>query len=200
MMVFKKGLGLILGCLMAISMIGCSNKIEHGEELLKENIQQDIKRNIEEYESQYDRLDSKKKLCLDSAKDIDKINVDIEELDDVYKATVTLNHKHTYYLKNLKDIFVLEIVKDRLTEKDLKYEDFLYETTYLKKVVAHTFTYREANGKLTTWLNCEEGYEGYTNDKYDNSYDDDYNIVIIMDNWEIEKDFFVSLGNLKFDV
>ena len=50
MKVFRKGLGLILGGLMAISMIGCSNKIEQGEELLKENIQNDIKRNLEEYQ------------------------------------------------------------------------------------------------------------------------------------------------------
>ena len=84
MKVFRKGLGLILGGLMAISMIGCSNKIEQAEELLKENIQNEIEKNIEEYEPQYNELNDNKKLYLNSAKDIDKINVDIKELDDSY--------------------------------------------------------------------------------------------------------------------
>lgn len=45
MKVFRKGLGLILGGLMTISMIGCSNKhIEQAEELLKENIQNEIEK------------------------------------------------------------------------------------------------------------------------------------------------------------
>lgn len=70
MKVFRKGLGLILGGLMAISMIGCSNnQIEQAEELLKENIINEIERNIEEYQPQYNELNDNKKLCLDSAKD-----------------------------------------------------------------------------------------------------------------------------------
>lgn len=190
MKVFRKGLGLILGGLMAISMIGCSNKIEQAEELLKENIQNEIEKNIEEYEPQYNELNDNKKLYLDSAKDIDKINVDIEELDDNYEATVTLGYKDED-IENCNDIFVLKIAKDKLTEEDLKNEDFLHDTNYLETVVAHRATYREADGELITWLYCEKGYEGHTKNEYD---------VLIWDNWELEKDFLLCLGDLMFNV
>jgi hypothetical protein len=191
MKVFRKGLGLILGGLMAISMIGCSNnQIEQGEKLLKENIINEIERNIEEYQPQYNELNDNKKLYLDSAKDIDKINVDIEELDDNYEATVTLGYKDED-IENCNDIFVLKIAKDKLTEEDLKNEDFLHDTNYLETVVAHRATYREADGELITWLYCEKGYEGHTKNEYD---------VLIWDNWELEKDFLLCLGDLMFNV
>lgn len=191
MKVFRKGLGLILGGLMAISMIGCSNnQIEQGEKLLKENIINEIERNIEEYQPQYNELNDNKKLYLDSAKDIDKINVDIEELDDNYEATVTLGYKDEN-IENCNDIFVLKIAKDKLTEEDLKNEDFLHDTNYLETVVAHRATYREADGELITWLYCEKGYEGHTKNEYD---------VLIWDNWELEKDFLLCLGDLMFNV
>ena len=198
MKVFRKGLGLILGGLMAMSMIGCSNKIEQGEELLKENIQNDIKRNLEEYQPQYNELNDNKKLCLDTAKDIDmdKIDVDIEELDNVYKATVTLGYKDED-IENCNDIFVLKIAKDKLTEEDLKNEDFLHETTYLETVVAHSSTYR-INGELVTWLYCEKGYEGHTKNEYGYENENENKTVMICDNWELEKDFLALLGNIIF--
>lgn len=191
MKVFRKGLGLILGGLMAISMIGCSNnQIEQGEKLLKENIINEIERNIEEYQPQYNELNDNKKLYLDSAKDIDKINVDIEELDDNYEATVTLGYKDED-IENCNDIFVLKIAKDKLTEEDLKNEDFLHDTNYLETVVAHRATYKGIDGELITWLYCEKGYEGHTKNEYD---------VLIWDNWELEKDFLLCLGDLMFNV
>ena len=200
MKVFRKGLGLILGGLMAISMIGCSNnQIEQGEELLKENIINEIERNIEEYQPQYNELNDNKKLCLDNAKDIDinKLDVDIEELDDVYKATVTIGYKGED-VEDLNDIFVLKIAKDKLTEEDLKNEDFLYETTYLKTVVAHSATYRGINGELITWLYCEKGYAGHTKNEY--GYENEDKTVMICDNWELEKDFLLCLGDLMFNI
>lgn len=196
MKVFRKGLGLILGSLMAISMIGCSNKIEQAEGLLKENIQNEIEKNIEEYEQQYNELNDKEKLYLNSAKDIDKINVDIKELDDSYEATVTLGYKDED-IENCNDIFVLEIAKDKLTEEDLKNEDFLHETTYLEKVVAHSSTYR-IDDKLITWLYCEKGYEGHTRNEY--GYENENKTVMICDNWELEKDFLLCLGDLMFNI
>lgn len=198
MKVFRKGLGLILGGLMAISMIGCSNKIEQAEELLKENIQNEIEKNIEEYEPQYNELNDNKKLYLNSAKDIDKINVDIEELDDSYEATVTFGYKDED-IENCNDIFVLEIAKDKLTEEDLKNEDFLYETTYLKTVVAHSSTY-EINGELVTWLYCEKGYGGYTKNEYGYENENENKTVMIFDNWQLEKDFLLCLGDLAFNI
>ena len=200
MKVFRKGLGLILGGLMAISMIGCSNnQIEQGEELLKENIINEIERNIKEYEPQYNELNDNKKLCLDSAKDIDinKIDVDIEELDDSYEATVTIGYKDKD-IEDLNDIFVLKIAKDKLTEEDLKNEDFLYETTYLKTVVAHSATYRGINGELITWLYCEKGYAGHTKNEY--GYENEDKAVLICDNWELERDFLLCLGDLMFNI
>lgn len=197
MKVFRKGLGLILGGLMGISMIGCSNKIEQAEELLKENIQNEIEKNIEEYQPQYNELNDNKKLYLNSAKDIDKINVDIEELDDSYEAIVTLGYKDED-IKNCNDIFVLEIAKDKLTEEDLKNEDFLHETTYLKTVVAHSATYKGIDGKLITWLYCEKGYAGHTKNEY--GYENENNTVLICENWELEKDFLLCLGNLAFNI
>lgn len=200
MKVFRKGLGLILGGLMAISMIGCSNKIEQAEELLKENIQNEIEKNIEEYEPQYNELNDNKKLYLNSAKDIDKIDVDIEELDDSYEATVTLGYKDED-IENCNDIFVLEIAKDKLTEEDLKNEDFLHETTYLKTVVAHSSTYI-LNDKLITWLYCEKGYEGHIKNEYnfENENENESNTVMICDNWQLEKDFLLCLGDLMFNI
>lgn len=200
MKVFRKGLGLILGGLMTISMIGCSNKIEQGEELLKENIQNEIKKNIEEYEQQYNELNDKERLYLNSTKDIDmdKIDVEIKELDDSYEATVTLGYKDED-IENCNDIFVLEIAKDKLTEEDLKNEDFLHETTYLKTVVAHSSTYI-LNGKLITWLYCEKGYEGHTKNEYGYENENESNTVMICDNWELEKDFLLCLGDLMFNI
>lgn len=199
MKVFKKGLGLILGGLMAISMIGCSNnQIEQGEELLKENIINEIERNIEEYQPKYNELNDKERLYLNSTKDIDmdKIDVKIEELDDSYEATVTLGYKDED-VENLNDIFVLKIAKDKLTEEDLKNEDFLHETTYLETVVAHSSTY-EINGELITWLYCEKGYEGHTKNEY--GYENEDKTVMICDNWELEKDFLLCLGDLMFNI
>ena len=194
MKVFRKGLGLILGGLMAISMIGCSNKIEQGEELLKENIQQDIKRNIKEYQPKYNELDDSKKLRLDLVKDIDKINVDIEELEDVFEATITLGYKDTD-IEDCSDTFVIEFEKDKLTKENLENEDFLYSRNNLRKVVASKSIIKNSHGELLTWLYCEEGYEGNTK-----NYKDENNTILIMDNWDIEKDFFFYLGNLKFDI
>lgn len=198
MNVFRKGLGLILGALMAISVVGCSNKIEQAEELLKENIQNEIERNLEEYEPQYNELNDKERLYLNSTKDIDmdKIDVEIEELDDSYEATVTLGYKDED-IENLNDIFVLEIAKDKLTEEDLKNEDFLHETTYLETVVAHSSTYR-INGELVTWLYCEKGYEGHTKNEY--GYENENKTILICDNWELEKDFLLCLGDLMFNI
>lgn len=200
MKVFRKGLGLILGGLMAISMIGCSNKIEQAEELLKENIQNEIEKNIEEYEPQYNELNDKEKLYLNSTKDIDKIDVDIEELDDSYEATVTLGYKDED-IENCNDIFVLKIAKDKLTEEDLKNEDFLHETTYLETVVAHSSTYT-LDDKLITWLYCEKGYEGHTRNEYgyENENENESNTVMICDNWQLEKDFLLCLGDLMFNI
>lgn len=200
MKVFRKGLGLILGGLMAISVVGCSdNQIKQGEELLKENIINNIESNLEKYKPQYSELNYEEKLCLDSAKDIDtdKINIDIEELDDVYEATVTIGYKGEN-IEDLNDIFVLEIEKDKLTEEDLKNEDFLYEKTYLKKVVAHSATYRGINDELITWLYCEKGYAGHTKNEY--GYENENNTVLICENWELEKDFLLCLGNLAFNI
>ena len=202
MKVFRKGLGLILGGLMVISMIGCSNKIEQAEELLKENIINEIEKNLEEYEPQYNELDDDEKIYLDSTKDIDtdKIDVEIEELDDSYEATVTLGYKDED-IEEMNDIFVLKIAKDKLTEEDLKNEDFLYETTYLETVVAHSTTYR-LNGKLITWLYCEKGYEGYTKSEYsfENENENEDNTVMICDNWILEKDFLLCLGDLTLNI
>jgi hypothetical protein len=199
MKVYRKGLGLILGGLMAISMIGCSNKIEQAEELLKENIQNEIERNLEEYEPQYNELNNKERLYLNSTKDIDmdKIDVEIKELDDSYEATVTLGYKDED-IENVNDIFVLEIAKDKLTEEDLKNEDFLHETTYLETVVAHSTTYKGINGELITWLYCEKGYAGHTKNEY--GYENKNKTVLICDNWELEKDFLLCLGDLMFNI
>lgn len=202
MKVFRKGLGLILGGLMAISMIGCSNKIEQGEELLKENIINEIEKNLEEYEPQYNELNDDEKIYLDSTKDIDtdKIDVEIEELDDSYKATVTFGYKDED-IEEMNDIFVLKIAKDKLTEEDLKNEDFLYETTYLETIVAHSSTYR-LNGKLITWLYCEKGYEGHTKSEYsfENENENEDNTVMICENWILEKDFLLCLGDLTLNI
>ena len=203
MKVFRKGLGLILGGLMAISMIGCSNRqIEQGEELLKENIINEIEKNLEEYELKYNELNDDEKIYLDSTKDIDtdKIDVEIEELDDSYEATVTLGYKDED-IEEMNDIFVLKIAKDKLTEEDLKNEDFLYETTYLETVVAHSTTYR-LNGKLITWLYCEKGYEGHIKNEYnfENENENEDNTVMICDNWILEKDFLLCLGDLTLNI
>ena len=202
MKVFRKGLGLILGGLMAISMIGCSNnQIEQAEELLKENIQNEIERNLEEYEPQYNELNDKERLYLNSTKDIDKIDVEIEELNDSYEATVTLGYKDED-IENVNDIFVLEIAKDKLTEEDLKNEDFLHETTYLETVVAHSSTYKGIDGELITWLYCEKGYEGHTKNEYgfENENENESNTVMICENWILEKDFLLCLGDLMFNI
>ena len=199
MKVFRKGLGLILGCLMAISMIGCSNKIEQGEKLLKENIQEDIKRNIEEYQPKYNELDIYNQSYLRMAKIIDKIDVDIEELDDTFEAKVTLGYEGCD-IEDLNDVFVLEIEKDKLTKENLENEDFLYSQDNLKKVVAHKMTYREKNGELIIKLYCEEGYDGHTKDEYSYENENENKTVMIFDNWQLEKDFLLCLGDLAFNI
>ena len=183
MKVFKKGLGLILGGLMAISMIGCSNKIEQGEELLKENIQNEIKENIKnckEYNSAEDIA-------------INEIQVNIIELDDVFEATITM-YDRNYDVEEQNDVFVLEIPKKALTKKNLKNEDFLYSQA--SKVVAHKSTYTNVNDDLITFLFCENGYEGYTD--YNYNYDT-YGGITIEDNLELEKEFYKYLGNPKYN-
>ena len=199
MKVFRKGLGLILGGLIAISVVGCSNRqIEQGEELLNENIINEIEENIEKYEPLYNELDSKEKESVDWAKriDMDKIDVDIKELDDVYEVIVTLNYKKDGYSEYYQDIFYSHIEKDKLTKDDLMNREFLYQVDLMKEVVAHKTTFERKDG-ITTWLHCVKGYEGYTEDEKNTKYDK-YCSVAIYSKIELENKFYTYLGNIIF--
>lgn len=183
---------------MAISIIGCSNRIEQAEGLLKENIQNEIEENIEKYEPLYNELDSKEKESVDWAKriDMDKIDVDIKELDDVYEVIITLNYKKNECSEDFQDIFYSHMEKDTLTKDDLMNREFLYQVNLMKEVVAHKTTFKREDG-ITTWLHCIKGYEGYTEDEENTKYDK-YCSITIDSKIELENKFYTCLGNIIF--
>lgn len=184
-------IGIILSGIMIFS-VGCQNKIEQAEGLIKENIVNTIEANLEEYEGRYNELNNIQQTYLEVAEkiDMDKVKVDIEELDDTYEITITIKYKDDTELENNPDIYVLDMDKDKLTKDTLKNEDLFYESD-LTKVVAHKMTIDEDS----TYLYCIEGYEGFEHDEFDNGK---YGIVSIKDNWELEKTFLAHLGDIKF--
>ena len=67
----KKVLGLILGGLMSISLVGCSNT-DKAEELILENVENTILLNLEANQGRYDYLTEDQRLSIDLAKMIDR--------------------------------------------------------------------------------------------------------------------------------
>ena len=192
----KKIMSLILIGVMVFG-VGCNKNMDITEEIVKENIRSVIKRNIEEYSSQYDYLTENQQFDLDIAKtiDMDKTEIEIEELEDVYEIEINLKYKDGYDLENNIDTYILNIDKDKFTKDILKDEKLFYDTNFAN-VVAHKMTNPTVNGDYSTWLYCVKGYEGFETNKYHNNK---YDMVNIMDNWFLEKSFLSHLGDVKFD-
>ena len=196
MKINKKVLGMIMGLTMVFG-VGCNKNMDITEEIIKENIENIIERNIEEYNPQYDYLTENQQFDLDVAKiiDMDKTEVEIEELEDVYEIEINIRYKDGYDLENNIDTYVLNIDKDKFTKDILKDEKLFYDTNFAN-VVAHKMTNPTVNGDYSTWLYCVKGYEGFETNKYHNNK---YDMVNIMDNWFLEKSFLSHLGDVKFD-
>ena len=192
----KKIMSLILIGVMVFG-VGCNKNMDITEEIVKENIRSVIKRNIEEYSSQYDYLTENQQFDLDIAKtiDMDKTEIEIEELEDVYEIEINFKYKDGCDLENNIDTYILNIDKDKFTKDILKDEKLFYDTNFAN-VVAHKMTNPTVNGDYSTWLYCVKGYEGFETNKFHN---DKYDIVNITDNWFLEKDLLSHLGDVKFD-
>ena len=125
MKINKRVIGMIMGITMILT-VGC-NKTEKAESLIKENIENTIERNLEEYEGKYNDLDSKQQLSIDTARiiNIDKSKVEIKELEKVYEIILTLRLEYDNELFE-NNIYIMEIDKDKFDFEMLKDTDLIY--------------------------------------------------------------------------
>lgn len=125
MKINKRVIGMIMGITMILT-VGC-NKTEKAESLIKENIENTIERNLEEYEGRYNDLDSKQQLSIDTARiiNIDKSKVEIKELEKVYEIILTLRLEYDNELFE-NNIYIMEIDKDKFDFEMLKDTDLIY--------------------------------------------------------------------------
>ena len=125
MKINKRVIGMIIGFTMVFT-VGC-NKTEKAENLIKENIENTIERNLEEYEGKYNDLDSKQQLSIDTARiiNIDKSKVEIKELEKVYEIILTLRLEYDNELFE-NNIYIMEIDKDKFDFEMLKDTDLIY--------------------------------------------------------------------------
>ena len=125
MKINKRVIGMIMGFTMILT-VGC-NKTEKAESLIKENIENTIEANLEEYEGRYDYLDSKQQLSIDTARiiNIDKSKVEIKELEKVYEIILTLRLEYDNELFE-NNIYIMEIDKDKFDFEMLKDTDLIY--------------------------------------------------------------------------
>ena len=70
MKIRKRVIGMIMGFTMVFG-VGCNKNMDITEEVIKENIENIIERNIEEYNPKYDYLTENQQFDLDVAKIID---------------------------------------------------------------------------------------------------------------------------------
>ena len=159
MKINKKMLGLILGGLMSISLVGCSDTYRV-EELILENVENTLQANLEEYGNRYDYLDLYGQDSIDTAKviDIKKSHVEVEELKRKYEITLTLKLEDESEGLDGEYITIMEIDKDKFDFEMLKDEDLLYNNDI--KVVAMI----TKNNNKVVLKNCTEDYRNRTDD------------------------------------
>ena len=107
---------------------------------------------------------------------------------------INKNINHEFILINSKQEFIdtlkkieIEIIENSFTLIHLS----IHGSSELDGVIS-------SNGELITWLYCEKGYEGHTKNEY--GYENENKTVLICDNWELEKDFLLCLGDLMFNI
>lgn len=186
----RRWMGIILSGIMAISMVGCQNKIEKSEEKVKYEISNFVERNIEEYSD--DDLPNSYRIDLEVAKAIDnsKSSVDIKELDDVYEVVLDLRYKEDTKYKNDTDKYIIHI------DKDIDLDDFNIVDMYYKKgfsIIANISTFPDENGTFSN-LYCIKGYEGY---KESTTSDDKYDVVDVVEEEFLKYCLYSGLGYLK---
>ena len=159
MKINKKVLGLILGGLMSISLVGCSDTYRV-EELILENVENTLQANLEEYGNRYDYLDLYGQDSIDTAKviNIKKSHVEVEELKRKYEITLTLKLEDESEGLDGEYITIMEIDKDKFDFEMLKDEDLLYNNDI--KVVAMI----TKNNNKVVLKNCTEDYRNRTDD------------------------------------
>ena len=148
MKINKRVIGMIIGFTMVFT-VGC-NKTEKAESLIKENIENTIERNLEEYSPKYNDLGAYQRIDLDYTKGIENIDVKIEEQNEDYKIKLILDIDDEGY--KFKNVYTIIVDKDDFKDLDLKETDLIYNDNI--EVVAV-----ETN---CNYLNscCIEGYEG----------------------------------------
>lgn len=161
----KRIISMIIGFTMVFG-VGC-NKTEKAEELIKENVECLVERNLEEYNSRYNYLNEYEQLNLDIAKEIDfsKSEVKIEEIGKVYQIKIFLKYTDNTIKENDTDIYTLEINKNDFNTDNLKDVDLLYNDNI--KVVAIENNYSKMCTK--DYRDRKEGfliYDEYTLKEY----------------------------------
>ena len=132
MKINKRVIGMIMGITMVFG-VGC-NKGEKAEDLILENIENTVERNIEEY-SDNSLLSTNQEICINWAKGIDfnKSKCEVKELENEYEIKLTLRAEYDYAIDN-NDVYTLIIDKDDFKNINLKDTDLLYNDKV--KVVA----------------------------------------------------------------
>ena len=173
MKINKKILGLLLSGIMVFG-VGC-NKSELADELILENIENTVERNIEEYDYQYDTLTINEQTFIDWAKGIDfnKSKCEIKELRDKYEIKLILRAEYDYAIGN-DDVYTLVIDKDDFKEIDLKATNLIYDNR-IKVVAIEGYCGNE----------CVSNYKGRK---------DDYKIL---DSDVLKDDMLLFLGDIN---
>ena len=99
MKINKRVIGMIIGLTMMFT-VGC-NKGEKAEDLILENIENTVERNIEEY-SDNSLLSTNQEICINWAKGIDfnKSKCEVKELENEYEIKLTLRAEYDYAIDN----------------------------------------------------------------------------------------------------
>lgn len=144
----KRIISMIIGFTMVFG-VGC-NKTEKAEELIKENVENTILLNLEEYLPQYDNLNEYQRIDLDYTKGIENIDVNVEEQNNNYEIKLILDVDDEGY--EFKNVYTIIVDKNNFENLDLKDTDLMYDDNI--EVVAI-----ETN---CVYLNscCIEGYKG----------------------------------------
>ena len=170
MKINKRVIGMIIGFTMVFG-VGC-NKGEKAEDLILENIENTVERNIEEY-SDNSLLSTNQEICINWAKGIDfnKSKCEVKELENEYEIKLTLRAEYEYAIDN-NDVYTLRIDKNDFKNMNLKDTDLLYNDKV--KVVA---------------------IEGYCGNECISSYVGRKNDYKILDSDSLKNDMLFFLGD-----
>lgn len=170
----KKVKSLLVCGLVALNMVGCSNKqLDMAEECIEKSLKEKYDYNIETYNTTHWMTNEERELNMSIALDNKDINVEVEELEDVYEVNI-------YFISEESETkFIANVDKDVDIEK-LNY-DILKNSDYTSWKEMDMITKDKISRRIV------KGYDGIYKDDYDND-------IYVRDEMTIIEMFLINLG------